>query len=285
MGMDDVKICEIDVSPEEVRMKLIDYLKPHETQALFILGNLVNHFYPSSLYVAQREEKIVGICGYWPLFQACSIFCRHAEVSRMFAQTILKHHPSVRTVLGMADMVKPAYDEFIAAGEQSLRDPENLFFELSTENFFPYISSEGILRKITENDVDAVARLQRLINKIPLEAPLTEDERRRVQMSPMTVCLEVDGKIVAVASTNGLAIQAFQILGVATDPSYRRRGYAKAVCSFLICAMRELGGRTAILFTGKENVAALHCYLSMGFHITDRYYAPWFKERVCEKRL
>ncbi len=274
----DIKIIEEDVADEQFRSELIDYLKPHETKALFLLGNILNHYDASALYVARKNGKIVAVCGYYAPFQSCSIFSEDHSATQALAHIMLKNHPSVRTTLGMADIVKPAYDEFIAAGRQSIRDPEVLFFELTTEDFVPFIPSNGVVRRMTENDVDAVARLLRLLHQAPMEAPLTEEEKIRVRASPNTGCLEVDGNIVAVASTNGLAFQAFQILGVATDPAYRRRGCAKAVCSYLICSMREQGGKQAIIFTEKENSAAINCYLSLGFRITDRYYAPWFNE-------
>jgi ribosomal protein S18 acetylase RimI-like enzyme len=66
----------------------------------------------------------------------------------------------------------------------------------------------------------------------------------------------MEGKVVSIASSNGLAIKAFQILGVSTDPDYQRKGYAKAVCSFLISHMQEKGATKAVIFTGEENIAA-----------------------------
>jgi predicted GNAT family acetyltransferase len=270
------KIIEVDVAKKRVREELVEYLRPHETHALFLLGNMVNHCYPSATYVARQGGMTAGVCSYWPLFQSCSMFSENHTASRALAQMVLKNHPAVKTVLGMADMVKPTYDEFIASGRSPTRDPENLFFELATENFVPFISPDGIARRAAEGDVDAVVRLTRILHQTSIDAPLTDEERLRAKSSPITACLEIDGKVVAVASSNGLAIQAFQILGVATDPAYRRKGYAKAVCSFLISSMREQGGRKAILFTGEKNTAAIHCYLDLGFQITDRYYFAEF---------
>jgi predicted GNAT family acetyltransferase len=283
MTTNSVKINEVDVSKEKIRSELIDYLEPRETQALFLLGNMLNRCYPSVMYVARQDEKIAGMCGYWPTFQSCSIFCENHEVAKSLARTMLQNHPSVKTVLGMADMVKPAYDEFIASGRRSIGDPEMLFFELTIENCIPIVPSNGVVRRMTEYDVDEVVRLNRILHQIPSDAPITEEERIKVRATPSTVCLEIDGRIVSVASSNGRAIQSFQILGVATDPAYRRRGYAKMVCSALICSMREQGATKAIIFTGKENVAATNCYLGLGFKITDRYYVAQFNDRelVC----
>lgn len=272
-----MEVVQVDIEQKSTRMELIEYLTPHESHALFLLGNLFNPTCASVMYIAKKHGRIVGVCGYYPTFQSCSIFSEDTEATRIFAQVMLKEYPSLKAVLGMADIVKPVYDACVVAGKRSMCDPENLFLELKTDSFVPRIATDGTVRSIRKNDVEQVARLQRLIHGVPLEDPLTDEEKARVFVDPMTVCYEIDGKIVAVASTNGLAITCFQILGVATHPAYRRRGYAKAVCSYLICAMKQLGGSTAIIFTGKDNEAALQCYYSLGFRATDRYYAPWFE--------
>jgi ribosomal protein S18 acetylase RimI-like enzyme len=131
--------------------------------------------------------------------------------------------------------------------------------------------------RVADKNVDTVARLQHLIHHLPMDAPITEEERGRVLACSVSFCLEADGKIVAVAMSNGLAIHSFQILGVATDPAYQGRGYAKALCSHLIQFMQKKGAQEAIIFTDKENIAARKCYLALGFVITDRYYVGYFE--------
>jgi predicted GNAT family acetyltransferase len=271
----DVEI--VSISQKSELKTLVEYLKPHETHALFLIGNFMHSTCESTIYVAKRKGVLVGVCGCYPTFQSCSIFSEDVLATESFAKIVLRNHPCVKTVLGMADVVKPAYDVFVASGKKSTRDPELLFLELSMQNFVPHVFSEGIIRQIRKDDVDRVARLQRLIDNVSADAPLTDEEKSRVLANPMTFCLEVSGKIVAVASSNGLAIQVFQILGVATDPEYRRRGYAKSLCSHLISVMKEQGATKAIVFTGKENIAALQCYSRLGFQLTDRYYCPWFE--------
>ena len=66
-----------------------------------------------------------------------------------------------------------------------------------------FISSDGIIRPITEQDVDAVTRLHRHIHHIPPDLPISEEERGKVRVYSVTFCLEIDGKLVAVASSNG----------------------------------------------------------------------------------
>jgi len=270
-------ITEVDTSKEQMRQDLIAYLKPHETHALFLLGNLQSHFHPAFVYVAQENGKIAGVCGYYPAFESCTIFSTSSIASRKFAELVLQKHSSVNTLLGMASMIKPAFEEFVAQGRKPVNPPEMDFFELTMESFKPFSLPDVVIRPITERDVDSVARLLHLLHHVPIDDPITEEERLKVRASSVSFGLEIDGRIVAVASSNGLAIHAFQILGVATDPAYQRKGYAKAVCSHLICYMQKHGGKKAALFTGRENVAARKCYLDLGFQITDCYYFGIFQ--------
>jgi hypothetical protein len=41
--------------------------------------------------------------------------------------------------------------------------------------------------------------------------------------------------------------------------------------------MQKKGAEKAVIFTGKENIAARKCYLDLGFQITDGYYVGLFE--------
>ncbi|MBF8262465.1 MAG: putative acetyltransferase [Parachlamydiales bacterium] len=136
-----IQINEVDTTKERVRKALIAYLKPHETQALFLLGNLQSHFQPSFVYVAKKNNRMVGVCGYYPTFQSCTIFTESSAVSQTFALVILNKHSSINVLLGMANMTKPVYDEFVVQGREPINAPEKLFFELTMKNFKPFTPS------------------------------------------------------------------------------------------------------------------------------------------------
>jgi ribosomal protein S18 acetylase RimI-like enzyme len=256
---------------------LVEYLAPFERQALFLLGNILNHLQPSFLYAAQEKNEILGLCGYYPTFQSCAIFSKNAAASIQLAKTAAKRHP-IAALLGMADMVKPAYELFLEMGKEPIGSPEKLFFELEIgRDFIPFPPLEGTIRPIQEKDVDAAVLLTRYLHSEPPYEPIREVERVQIRSSPLMFCLELDGKVVSIASTNGKAIKAFQILGVVTDPAYQRRGFAKAVCSHMIKHMQRAGAERAIIFTDPDNIAAKKCYLDLGFKITDRFYIALYK--------
>ncbi len=271
-----MEIAVVDAAQPGVRQMLIDYLRPHETRALFLVGNLQANFQPSFIYTARNNNALAGICGYYPTFQSCTIYSEDAEASRLLARKIFDQH-MIGALLGMKEMARPAYDELIKLGKAATNSPEQLFLELALENFQPHLPKVGIIRPVESRDVDAAVLLSRQIHQQSKESPITEEERMRIMANSDKFCLEIDGKIVSIAFSNGLAIEAFQLLGVSTDPAYQRRGFAKAVCSHLIARMQKKGAKTAVIFTGPENQAAIQCYMDLGFRITDRYYMALFE--------
>jgi len=159
---------------------------------------------------------------------------------------------------------------------KSITNPQHEFFELDMKNFKPFFTKDGKITSIEKDDIDNAVLLLRYLDNIPKETPITNEERTKVLASSEKFCLKIDRKIVSIASSNGLAIKAFQILGVVTHPDYRNKGYAKAVCSYLISHMKDKGANKAIIFTGEDNIAAKKCYLDLGFQIVDKYYFAIF---------
>ena len=131
---------------------------------------------------------------------------------------------------------------------------------------------EESARLFLPKDHQSVARLFRHLHHQPQDPPITEEELRMVAMNPNCYVLEVDGEVVSTASTNGVGISAFQIIGVSTHPDHRNKGYARAVCAALTRAMWDAGARRCVLFTEIENVVAQACYRKLGFSTTDEYW-------------
>lgn len=267
---------EVDSKNKKYRNELIHYLAKDEAKSLFLIGNLVSNFQPSFIYVARQNGSIVGVCGYYPIFNSCSIYAETDESSRMLAKKVISLH-SIQALLGMKTMILPAYDEFLKQGMKSIGNPEQVFFELNMKNFKPHLTKDGKIVSIQMNDLDDAIRLQRQLHNIPINKPITEEERIKVVKCEVKFGLKINDKLVSIATSNGLAIKAFQILGVATDPFYQKKGYAKAVCSYIISYMKDKGADKAIIFTGEDNIPAKKCYLDLGFQIVDRYYFVIFE--------
>jgi predicted GNAT family acetyltransferase len=265
-------IVSVDLKNTRERQKLIAFLAPHESQALFLLGNLLNPTQPAYLYESIESNTITGVCGFYPTFRSCSLFSTNDEASRALVQHVVARH-DVLALLGMARMVKPAYTDLLSLGKISAGSPGYPFFELDLDReFIPHTASKGIIRPIEEKDIDNVVPLYRYLHNAPQDSSIQDEERAQVRALTVLFCLELEGRLVAIAASNGMALTTFQILGVVTDPAFRNQGFAKAVCSHLISFMKAHGARKAVLFTKPDNAAAIKCYQDLGFRITDQYY-------------
>ncbi|MBN1915080.1 MAG: GNAT family N-acetyltransferase [Parachlamydiales bacterium] len=272
----NLRISQVDCSDEQQCKEIVNYLVPHERQSLFLLGNLLSSVIPFDLYVVRQDEHIVGVLGYDLLFQSCSVFSATKEASRALGEHVVQLY-EIRGLTGMKVMAHPVLDVFLRYGLQSLKDAEKVFLECDLRSFQPFALSAGKIRRVEARDVDKVVLLKRYLSAISLDQPISAEEQSKA-LAGESYCLEIDGKMVSVASTNGLVVKIFQILGVATDPLFRGRGFAKAVCSYLMQRMKERGAERAIIFTDRENDVALRCYKALGFQQTDSYYCVSFKE-------
>ena len=82
------------------------------------------------------------------------------------------------------------------------------------------------------------------------------------------VCLE-DGRVVAYAGMLTVLDEG-QITNVATDPDYRRRGFAAAVIEELITVAQQRGLREITLEVRESNDAAIALYSRFGFESVGR---------------
>ena len=270
-------IVPIDSENAVERQELINFLAPHESHALFLLGNLLNPTQPSYLYKSVEGSTITGVCGFYPAFRSCNLFSTNAEAACALAEHVFSHHDPI-SLLGMASIVKPSYTALISLGKIPEGSPDYLFFELDLEHeFIPHTQSKGTIRPIQEGDLEAVVHLHRYLHGISQDLTIRKEEAAQVRAYPILLCLELEGQIAAVAASNGMALTTFQILGVVTNPAFRNQGFAKAICSELISFMKARGAKKAVLFTQKDNVAAIKCYQDLGFRITDTYYVAQFQ--------
>ena len=270
------RIHKLDLDNERVRARLTSYLAPHEAHALFILGNLNQRFPGSHMYVAQAGDTWVGVAGYYAGPRSLIPFSEEPEAVRALVRHVAARHPDVQWLNGIDYAAGPAYEELLVLGFRPDNDPHQVFMELEREPARQ--AHEELARPMREGDHERVARLLRQIqNVIAPDAPITEEELNKVRRNPLRHIVEVDGRVVSTASTNGIGINAFQVLGVVTDGEHRRRGYARAVCAALIRAMAREGGARCVLFSGRGHTPAIRCYESLGFRTTGSYYVAKVK--------
>jgi ribosomal protein S18 acetylase RimI-like enzyme len=210
------------------------------------------------------------VAGYYDLFCSIVPFALDPEATRALVKRITERHPKIRSLCAAIEVAEPACDILLHMGYKHTEDPRCALMQL--EEPPPRQLYEDLVRPITPADYAAVALLLRYVRNQPLESPLTEEELEILSLNPYCYGLVVDGEVVSTAQTNGIGISSFQILGVSTQPEYRNKGYARAVCASLIRKMWDAGARQSILFTGFDNDAALACYKKLGFRVSGEYW-------------
>jgi predicted GNAT family acetyltransferase len=267
MGLQVEKIDHDDVS---VRKRLFDFLAPHEAYCLFITGNLKRSFPDSHIYIAKQGEDWVGVAGYYGIFCSVVPFAFEPETARALAKHIAEHHPAIKYLNGVSTVAAPACEELHRMGYKLAGDPRCIFMQMYERP--PRQPFEELARPMATADHKDVVRLHRYLRGKPQDSPITAEELRIAAINPSCYVLSIDGEIVSTASTNGMGISAFQIIGVATHTEHRNKGYARTVCASLIRAMWAAGARQCVLFTEIENVAAQACYRKLGFQPNGEYW-------------
>lgn len=268
-----LQIQKVDHEQEEVRRALIGFLAERETHNLFILGNLMARFPGSHIYVASRHGRWAGVAGYYQTPKSIIPYSIDAEISRALVRHILGIHRPVEWLCGVGYAAGPALDEMKSCGFAVINDPRQVFMEAAVdqEADIPQCPHEDLARFIKDRDGEKLVHLLRYLRRPDEGSPVTDDEIHRALLNRQRLVIEMDGKLVSTAATNGVGIRAFQIIGVVTLPEYRRRGYARALCCALVRHAYRQGARRAALFTDIHNGAAQDCYRSLGFRVSDDY--------------
>jgi ribosomal protein S18 acetylase RimI-like enzyme len=220
--------------------------------------------------VAKRGDSWVGVAAYYGLPRSIVPYAFEPETTRALTRRIAEHHSAINYLCAVSSVAEPACDELRLMGYKLLNDPACVFMELDQRP--PRQPLEELARLVTLDDYPSIVRLHRYLHRESQELPISEEDLQKVAMNPLCYVLEVDGEVVSTATTNGVGISAFQILGVSTHPGHRNKGYACAVCAYLIRTMWEAGARRSVLFTEKDNFVAQACYLKLGFRSTDDYW-------------
>ena len=260
------------------KARLVDFLSSRETHNLFILGNLQREFPGTHLYAASCDGRWCGVAAYYEMPKSLCLYSEDREVVRALVRHVASLHSPIRFVNAIDYVGQPACEEMEAIGYRLLREPRQVFMETPLPAGPAWALREDLdkVRLVRASDGPAVARLVRYISRPTDDSPLTEDEVAKARLNPLRHVLEMGGQIVSTASTNGLGLTAFQVLGVATLPEFRRRGHASTVCAALMRTMHGQGAKSCVLFTGIDNLSAQRCYERLGFRATGAYYVAEF---------
>src|ERR671922_2897195 len=100
----------------------------------------------------------------------------------------------------------------------------------------------------------------------PESLPLTQEIWQQARREKYTYCAVIEGnQIQSMAAVWKYSDTAWEVAAVGTRPAMRRRGYAKAVVSFVTAYILD-AGRLATCSTASDNIAMQRTAESIGFY-------------------
>ncbi|MBR0085168.1 MAG: ribosomal protein S18-alanine N-acetyltransferase [Lachnospiraceae bacterium] len=141
-----------------------------------------------------------------------------------------------------------------------------------------------MIRKMLESDLDEVARIERACFTDPWSR---ESFREAIELpsSHYIVC-EEDGKVAGYACLMYAADEG-EIINIATDEPYRRKGMGEKLVYAMIEAGKALGVISFYLEVRKSNTAAHELYKKCGFYdigVRKNYYSDPKEDAIVMKR-
>lgn len=132
--------------------------------------------------------------------------------------------------------------------------------------------SECVIRRMTMEDVDAVAAVEAATFPTPWSRDAFESEMRNVAARYLVA--EVEGKVVGYAGA-WLILDESHITNIAVLQEYRGRKIGRRLTEGLLQYLSNLGAAYSTLEVRKSNAVAQNLYVSLGFiklGVRKRYY-------------
>jgi hypothetical protein len=235
--------------------KLLPYLRKEKEFNIFIIGDIEN---------APDDADYMDIYIDGDLFQPRGVLLRyfdyfilytHGQMNYKQAAKIMKDYGKAKVLSGKKNCI----DEIKPFVYDMIEEEHKMHFTALKEPLFKHYDYE--IKKLTVENAYKVTKL--LDNIDEFNARDNESFVSGIKNgSARSYYMEIDGKVVSTASTSAESRDAAMIVAVATDRSYRNRGYATAVMSKL-CSDLLKEGKIPCLFY--NNPSAGKIYERMGF--------------------
>lgn len=240
--------------------QLMEYLKEEKAFNLFIIGDIENFGYDSDFQEIWAE------------------FDENNEINGVllrYQHFYIPYSKGKFDVKGFVDIINSDKNLEVMSGKQEVIEKLDGFMEFSKkkEQYFAELIDDSLLdmngdlpeiRKANIEDVDAILELRECIE----EFDITPSSRASFKQTTLTgtgrtYFVEMDGRVVACASTTAENSESAMIIGVCTHPEYRKKGYATK-CMIVLCKEILDEGRTLCLFY--DNPKAGKIYKQIGFN-------------------
>src|SRR5512140_1007119 len=126
-----------------------------------------------------------------------------------------------------------------------------------------------VIRKMTVEDVPAVAQIDRLSFSLPWPEHSFHYEVTDNRVARCFVA-ETDDQRVAAMIVSWIIVDEMHIATIATHPDFRRQGIGEQILTEALMDGRQAGARLAFLEVRASNEAAQAMYRKFGFLVTGR---------------
>ncbi|MBO8172246.1 MAG: GNAT family N-acetyltransferase [Bacillaceae bacterium] len=251
---------------------VIKFLVEKAALNTFIIGDIENYGYDQDFQEVWGEVDEQGnVTAVLLRYYHAYMFYADGDFDPAPFADIIKQDPDFEVLQGPKEIVS-RFRDFISIGDVK----ETYFAELDDGRLLPEEIPDGIrVEKATIDDVDEILALRRQIKEFTIGPNAREMMIRKFKTGAGKIyIIRKEGKMIATASTTAENSYTAMIVGVATLPEYRNRGYATA-CMAQLCRDLLAEGKKSCLFY--DNPAAGSIYRRIGFRETGLwhiYYGP-----------
>lgn len=253
------KLREID------RSKLMEYVGREPAINLFIIGDVENFGMDCDMQELwgdfSEDGKYRGV-----LLRYKQFFVVYAdgEYDKKGFAEVIKSFENTEVISGKEDIIL-GLKEYLPYKEVK----GQFFSEMKKlEERVPEKEQE-ILKKLKGEDAEKLFDLVETIEEFNMSTSTVEDTRSRIESEAgRSYGVEIDGELVAVASTTAENSMSAMVVGVCTREGYRKKGYASK-CVSMICEELLSEGKSLCLFY--DNPKAGSIYKRLGFKEIGRW--------------
>lgn len=250
------------------REQVLHFCLQNERENLFVIGSFNNYketFESNRFYGYFKGEILTGLAVYFTRFSNLIVHGQTEKVIEELVDFAVSEDCVVKFVTAFKQYADAIVRRLVNThGLKPKKVGDETVFTLISKDFQDF--SDGTETIGTPHDVDDIVEFS--TGKKADE--ITEADRLKV-FPQQEFILRKEGAIVSKANIHGNSDHYFQIGGVITADTHRRKGYARQVVSALCSHFFKQGLKTALLFTGNENVAAQALYRSIGFKPDGHY--------------
>jgi uncharacterized protein len=245
-------LCE-----NENKKDLLDFLKNKSTENCFFIGDIENF---------NLDDDFMDIWKFETSNKISSVLLRYYKYYLLTIET-------VNDLKLIAQIIEDDKNCISISGIESSIDHISKFIKIKkikrtylaelNSNSFNLIQSNAQVHKADINDIDELFEFQKSIEEFSFDERNRESFGKEISTNTGSIYyIRKNGRIVSSATLTAENSINGTVIGVATDPEYRNRGFAKA-CMTEICKSMIGNKKNVVLFYNNPDAGKL--YKELGF--------------------